>query len=553
MKVVLCAINSKYVHSTLAVWYLLSSIKKCENVECKVIEGTINEPKDSIYERIAKEKADLVAFSTYIWNKKIVLDLSRRLKNDCEIEILLGGPEVSYNQREMLEKYSFVDYIISGEGEEPLYQLLNGNPIEKIDGISFKKGGHVSVKEAYISNNDPPNPYTKEYFENLKGRISYIETSRGCPFHCAFCLSGRCGGVRFFDLEQAKKNIIALANSGTQTIKFIDRTFNASRKRAREIFEFIIDGYGKIIPKNVCFHFEIEGELLDDETFEMLSKAPKGLIQFEIGLQSFNETTLQAIKRKTNLSLLSKNIQRIVSLGNIHTHIDLIVGLPYEDMESFKESFNSSYALKPHMLQIGFLKLLHGSSLREKSDVLENEFIDTPPYEIVSTQWLSAADIDRLHSFEDVFEKMYNSSRFGLTCEYLESVYENPFDMFMEFSDYVKCQHMPNNLDSFTKMIFDYFSSCKQVDEKKLRDALAIDRLATNRMGYLPSFLRIHSPHIKKTLNMLEKNEKTKRQKNVKRAAAILLTENKLAYVDYDNCDYVTNRFLVKFTEIVTE
>ena len=551
MKVALCAVNSKYIHSTLAVWYLSSSIQKCEGVECKVLEGTINESEDAIYERIMNEKADVVAFSTYIWNKHIVLSLAERLKTSANAKILLGGPEVSYNPSEIFSDYSFVDYVISGEGEEPIYQLFSGIPVEQIKGLSFKKGRTVSIKEPYMSQKDPPNPYTKEYLESLNGRISYIETSRGCPFRCAFCLSGRCGGVRFFDLDQAKKNIVTLANSGTQTVKFIDRTFNVDRKRAKAIFKFIIDGYGTTIPKNVCFHFEIEGELIDDETIQIISRAPKGLIQFEIGLQSFNEKTLKEIDRKTKTSLLVENIQKIIALGNIHTHIDLIVGLPYEDLASFKNSFNQSYMLRPHMLQIGFLKLLHGSSLRVRAEELKSNFINTPPYEILSTQWLSTSDMEKLHAFEDVFERMYNSSRFGLTCEYLESVFDNSFDMFMDFSDYVHKQNLPNNLDSFTKMIFDYFSSEERVDNKKLRDVLAIDRLATNKMGYLPDFLRIHSPYIKKALNALEENKETKRPKNVKRAATILLTEKKIAYVDYVNCDYVTNRFLVKFTEIV--
>ncbi len=551
MKVVLCAVNSKHIHSTLAVWYLLSGIKRCNNVECKVVEGTINESENVIYERILNEKADVVAFSTYIWNKEIVLTLAERIKTDTRAKILLGGPEVSYNQKEIFEKFPFVDYIISGEGEEPVYHLFNGTPVEKIEGLSLKKGEEVWIKEPYISKNDPPNPYTKEYLESLNGRISYIETSRGCPYSCAFCLSGRCTGVRFFDLEQSKKNIITLANSGTQTVKFVDRTFNADRKRAKEIFNLIVNGYGTIIPKNVCFHFEIEGELLDEETIEIISKAPKGLIQFEIGLQSFNETTLNEIERKTKISQLTENIRKVIALGNIHTHIDLIIGLPYEDVNSFKNSFNCSYKLKPHMLQIGFLKLLHGSKMRERAKELKSDFINTPPYEIVSTRWMSTEEIKKLHMLEDVFEKMYNSSRFGLTCEYLDSVFDSPFDMFFEFSEYVQKQNLPNSLDNFTKMIFDYFSACEQVDKKKLRDTLAIDRLATNRMGYLPDFLKIHSPHIKKTLNSLEKNEKTRRPKNIKRAATVLLTENKLAYVDYDYCDYVTNRFLVKFTEIV--
>ncbi len=547
MRATLCAINSKYVHSTLAIWYLKSAVgEKCQ---CAIVEGTINENVENIVKRIVESRPELVAFSTYIWNKECVMYIAEQVKETTKAKILLGGPEVSYNAKEILEGYPFVDYVISGEGEEPFSKLCCGDSVESIEGLCYKKSGGVFVKDAYVSKNDPPNPYTNEYFESLNGRITYIETSRGCPYSCAFCLSGRCGGVRFFDLEEAKKRIVLLANSGTQTVKFIDRTFNASRKRARDIFSFLIGEYKKSIPEGVSFHFEIEGELLDEETFEILKMAPKGLIQFEIGLQSYNEKTLESINRKTNLGLLTENIRRILSLGNIHTHIDLIIGLPHEGLESFKRSFDLAYKLKPHMLQVGFLKLLYGAALREQTGEQKCTFTDTPPYEIISNQWITAEEIKILHSFEDVFEKLYNSKRFALTCQYLESLYESSFDMFMELSKCLMKKKM-KTLDEFTEAVYKYFIVLPFVDRNKLRDTLAIDRLATNRMGALPEFLKVKHPNFKKTLNFLEKNEGTKHHEKVKRAATPLLTENKVAYVDYDHCDYLTNRFLVKFTEI---
>ena len=547
MKVTLCAINSKYIHSSLAVWYLKSSIKdKCQ---CDVVEGTINESIETIVARIEKSAPDILALSTYIWNRDFVFSLAKQIKENTGAEILLGGPEVSFNAKEILESCSFVDYIISGEGEEPLAKLCSGELLDKIEGLCYKKGGGVVIKEPFVSKNDPPNPYTNEYLEALNGRIAYLETSRGCPFKCAFCLSGRCGGVRFFDLEKSKKNILLLAKSGAKTVKFVDRTFNADRKRAMNIFSFIIDEYEKGIPKGVCFHFEIEGELLDDETLNILKKAPKGLIQFEIGLQSFNIETLKAIDRRTNLDLLTTNIKKVLALGNIHTHIDLIIGLPYEGLNSFKMGFDLAYMLKPHMLQIGFLKLLHGARLRERTEEDNCEFSDTPPYEFKSNAWLSRGEIEKLHAFENVFEKMYNSRRFASTCDYLVSLYNSPFDMFMGLSEYA-VKRNTQTLDEFTRCVYEYFNKLSCVDKNKLRDALAIDRLATNRMGALPEFLKVRHPCLKKTLNALEQSEQTKRPKNTKRAATVLLTENKLAYVDYDHCDYLTNRFLVKFTEI---
>ncbi len=547
MKIVICALNSKFVHSSLAPWYLKSSCGEFAN--CAVVEGTINECVETVFGRITAENPDLVAFSTYIWNLSYVLELGKRLKEEFGVKVLLGGPEVSYNAFEILENHNFVDYVISGEGEVPFAQFCRGTPIDEIVGFCYRKEGGVLIKPPYLSFEEPPDPYTSEYFERLNGRIAYIETSRGCPFSCAFCLSGRCDGVRFFDLEESKRKIVLLANSGTQTVKFIDRTFNADRKRAREIFSYIIGEYGHKIPTSVCFHFEIEGELLDDDTMAILEKAPVGLFQFEIGIQSFNTKTLEAIRRKCNLERLCENIKKVIRLGNIHTHIDLIAGLPYEDLEGFKHSFNLAYKLKPHMLQLGFLKLLHGAELRETASEYKCEFSDTPPYEILSNKWLNKEELRKLHTFEQVFEKVYNSRRFALCCEYLESAFSDTFDMYRELAEYVTNNNVQNTLDGITKAIFDFFSSKKEIDAQLLRDKLAIDRIATNKMGALPEFLKVKCPNLKKALNALEKNEETKRRKNVKRAATALLCENKIAYVDYDECNYVTNRFLVKFTE----
>ena len=548
MKTVICALNSKYIHSSLAPWYLLAAVN---DKDCCVIEGTINESLDAVYERITSNNPSTVAFSTYIWNKQSVLSLAERLKREKNVTIILGGPEVSYNPREILENHQFADIVISGEGEEPFADIYRGKPLEEIDGICYKKSGDVVIKPPFVSKNDPPNPYTKEYMEALNGRIAYLETSRGCPFSCAFCLSGRCGGVRFFDLEQAKRNIILLANSGTKTVKFIDRTFNADKKRARELFEFIIQRRRVDIPDNVCFHFEIEGELLDESTFSVLKKAPVGLFQFEIGIQSFNEETLNGINRRCNIELLCENISRLVSMENIHIHIDLIAGLPFETFESFRDSFNKAYRLNANMLQLGFLKILHGADLEVRTEEQKCEFSHTPPYEIISNAWISEKEIKMLKGLEEVVERLYNSSRFALTCKYLCSVYKTPFDAYFGLAQALGEEIAQGiTLDDFTLLVYRYYSSESSVDKSKLRDALAIDRLATNRMGALPDFLKVKCKDLKKILCDLDKNETTKRAKNVKRSATPLLSENKVAYVDYDHRDYLTNRFLVKFTKL---
>ncbi len=543
MKALICSINSKYIHSSLAPWCLAGGLEKyAPMVEYQVVEGTINERVEDVFERLPLAEYELIGFCTYIWNISFVLKLCNLIKNKYKVKIVLGGPEVSYNANEILENQN-IDYVLSGEGEFPFAQLCNGESKESIKGLCYRDGDKIIVSEPYVSFDEPPSPYVDKYFESLNGRISYIETSRGCPYRCAFCLSGRCGGVRFFDLEESKKRIERLANSGTKTVKFIDRTFNADRKRAREIFSFIIDNYGKKVPRGVCFHFEIEGELIDTETVELLKKAPCGSIQLEIGIQSFNNKTLECINRRTNLEKLTDNIEALVSLGNIHIHIDLIAGLPYEDFDSFKYSFNKAFSLNAHMLQFGFLKMLHGSDMREDSGKYKCEYSNEAPYEVISTPWLSTDEIKIMHTCEDIFDKMYNSSRFKRTCNYLVEALGNPFGMFMNFSTYLSKKQLPKTLDQLTLEIYTYFSGFKQISKNELRDVLVMDRLSTNRMGTIPEFLKIHSPLTKQLLNELEKNEKTKKTKNTKRALSLLSSMDKYVYVDYTEPNPVTKEY----------
>ena len=542
MKALICSINSKFIHSSLAPWCLAGGLEKyAPEIDYMVVEGTINEKIDDVLERLPLKECGIIGFCTYIWNRSSVLELCNLIRNKYNVQIVLGGPEVSYNAKEILENHD-IDYVISGEGELPFALLCKGENPSKIEGLCYRKNGEIIVSEPYVSNEEPPSPYVDKYFENLNGRIAYIETSRGCPYRCAFCLSGRCGGVRFFDLEESKKRIERLASSGTKTLKFVDRTFNADRKRAREIFSFIIDNYGKKVPQGVCFHFEIEGELIDNETIEILKKAPVGAIQLEIGIQSFNKETLESINRRTNLEKLKKNIKLLTNLGNIHIHIDLIAGLPYEDLHSFERSFNQAYELNAHMLQFGFLKMLHGSDMRENGEKYKCEFSKEPPYEVISTPWLSQKEMKIMHTCEDVFDKMYNSSRFKRTCAYITESIGNPFKAFLDFSRFLSNISL-KTLDELTFEIYTYFSSLSQISKNQLRDCLVMDRLATNRMGTIPEFLKIHSPLTKKFLNSLEENEETKKPQNTKRAISLLSSMDKYVYVDYTELNPVTKEY----------
>ena len=547
MTALICALNTKYIHSSLSAWYLKAKLKELyPSSECGIYEATINESEEKLLDEILKRDFEIIGFSTYIWNISLVLSISKRLKQIKDVKILLGGPEVSYNAKELLESYPFIDYIISGEGEVPFAMLCGGEAEpSQIDGLCYRDNGSIIVKPPFVTSEDPPTPYSDEYFETLDGRISYIETSRGCPYSCAFCLSGRCGGVRFFDISTSKRNILLLANSGSKTIKFIDRTFNADKKRAKELFSFIIDNSYDKIPDDVCFHFEIEGDILDDETLEILSRAREGLFQMEIGLQTFNPMALVAINRRTNMERLCENVKKLLALKNIHIHIDLIAGLPYETLESFEQGFNKAVSMRAHVVQLGFLKLLYGSDMREKRELYPCEYNASAPYEVVSTPWISSRELELLHTIEDFFDKFYNSGRFRRTEQYIFENVENAFKFYTGLAFFVKENQKSRSLDELSRCVYEYLCSQPFLDRKKVRDFMAMDRLATNRMGALPEFLKIHSPMLKEYLNLLDQNPKTHAKKGVKRAITLLESENAFVYVDYDSNNPVTKEYKI--------
>lgn len=501
MKVIIACLNSKYIHASLAPWCLLSGVREfCAfSVDAKVMESTINSDITVFAEQIINEKPDVVSFSSYIWNIEKTLKIAKLIKEKTDCAIILGGPEVSYRAKNVLESYSFVDFVLSGEGERSFPQFLdtynsNGD-FKNICGLSYRESGiAVSIPEAECKDT-PPSPYNNEFFDNLKGRISYIETSRGCPYRCAFCLSGRCSSLRFFDIEQVKSDILKLAVSGTKTIKFVDRTFNAKTERANEILEFILSNYGTKIPEGTCFHFEIAGDILKKSTMQILSRAPKGVFQLEIGMQSFNEETLKAINRKTDTKKLIENIKKLISFGNMHIHIDLIAGLTGEDINSFERSFDIGYSLKANMLQMGFLKLLYGAEMRENREKYPCEFSESPPYEVTSTPWLSSEEIVMLKKCEDALERMYNSGRFLFTLDYLLAECGfTPFRLFMNFGNEIDGSKM--NLSDYAVHIYYYFKEF--ADPERLREALICDLLSCSSALQIPEILKRKDPLYKK-------------------------------------------------------
>ena len=500
---VILTLNSKYIHSSLAPWYLAAAVKEIRaGATINVIESTINRTVSDTFEEVRAVSPQLLACSCYIWNIEKTLEIAKKNKKEVpEAVIVLGGPEVGYRAEDVLNRYTFVDAVISGEGETPFKELYcslsEGGSFVGIAGVSYRTVAGLHIAEPCIGEGEPPSPYSEEYLSALQGRIAYIEGSRGCPFRCAFCLSGRCGTVRYFGLSRVIDDIKLLGNSGAKTIKFVDRTFNANRKRAIDIWSYIIENSGKLWPRDVCFHFEIAGDLLDKESLELLQTAPRGIIQVEIGLQSFNEKTLRSINRTTDVEKLCSNIKRLISFGNIHTHIDLIAGLPYEDIESFEDSFNTAYYMYADNLQLGFLKLLYGAPMREERELYPCEFSAQPPYEITATPWLTEEDIKTLKYAEDSLERLYNSGRFKNTLRYLvEELKLNPFALFKNIG--VAVGNVENvSLNEYTDRLFQCLSVYEKTDNGTLRDCLVMDKLTADASGYIPKCLQVADPMLK--------------------------------------------------------
>lgn len=549
----LCALNAKYVHSSLAPWCLLAGVRAfAPDIDAHVVEGTVNEPPETVLERIASGAPAVVTFSCYLWNIRQTLALAEQLKHRLPgVCVVLGGPEVSYCAETVLNENPAVDFVLSGEGETSVPALLSclaqgkAPCAEEVPGLCTRQ--HIAPP--CVLSGEVPSPYTPEYFKALNGRIAYLETSRGCPFTCAFCLSGRCGTPRYFDLKGVYENILALANSGAQTVKLIDRTFNANPRHANAILRFLLSHYGKEIPAGVCFHFEIAGDILTEETMELLAQMPAGAVQLEIGMQSFCEKTLEAVRRKTNTEKLKANIRRLAAMGNMHIHIDLIAGLPYEDVQTFAESFNTAYALGADMLQMGFLKLLHGAAMREEPQNFPCEFRSEPPYEVISTPWLTAEELEMLHSVEEVLERMVNSGRFQRTADYLmERTGLTPFALFQAIG---KAAHEAGvaghgvALDEYTAFLLDTAPRlCENVTREALRDVMVCDRLESNATGRLPLCLHIADPALGQTVKRLAALNPPR--PGVRRGVAILYTERQAVYVDYENKNPKTGRFALR-------
>ncbi len=499
MKLVIVSINSKYIHSSLAAWYLYSSVKDSK-LECAtVLEWTINRNIDELVENENISSANVIAFCCYIWNIEYVKSAVRQIKTKHKaVKIIFGGPEVGYSCKNYLNSM-YADYVISGEGEVPFLKLIES--LKKCDYEPTIEGVHRKNFDGgtYFDNAIPESPYTTEYFEALEGRIAYIETTRGCPFRCSFCLSGRDENIKLFPLDRVRSEILKLAHSGTRTIKFTDRSFNAFSKRALEIVEYIKQEVAPTLKNKVEFHFEIAGDILTQELIDSFTSAPKNLFRLEIGLQSFNQETLNEIDRQTDIPKLKKNIELLTKENNLHVHIDLIAGLPFETISSFKHGFNSAYSLKPDVLQLGFLKLLPGSPMSNNS---KGDFSTTAPYEVKNTPWLSEEQLDLLRNIEHVLEKLSNSGRFDETLRLVSPLFETPYELFSEVAQNVGAPHK-EELFTFAARLYDFLSI--RADNAKLLEAMQKDMKNLNPVGRTPKFLRERADEIYLTKNFKHK------------------------------------------------
>ena len=453
MKVLLAAINAKYIHSNLGIYSLKTYGEKmlkewglAEQAEISLAEYTINHQMEQILQDIYKRKPDVIGFSCYIWNisyvKVILADIKKVLP---DVKIWAGGPEVSYHGEAFLKEEPAVDLVMMGEGEITfahfLKALLEGEDLKQVPGLMVRNADGTFTDTGFrqvMDMSQIPFPYAFMDMKELEHRIIYYESSRGCPFSCAYCLSSIDKKLRFRSLDLVLPELEWFLQAKVPQVKFVDRTFNCKKSHAMALWQSIRDHDNGV----TNFHFEIAADLLDKDELDLLSTMRPGLVQLEIGVQSTNEKTLEAIRRKTDIEEIREITETINSWHNIHQHLDLIAGLPWEDLESFKKSFNDVYEMEPEQLQLGFLKVLKGSYMEELIPDCDLLYSAAPPYEVLCTKWLSYGDVLELKDIEEMTEVHYNSRQFTCTLKELEKEFDTPYEMFSFMAGYYNKNHL---------------------------------------------------------------------------------------------------------------
>lgn len=544
MKIILAACNAKYIHSNLAVYDLQAYARQYQQ-HILLKEYTINQQKDEIMKDLYEEKPDVICFSCYIWNISFVKELAEDLKKVLpSVPFWAGGPEVSFDAEAFLAANPAFDGVMVGEGEETFLELAgyyvdHRKNLEQIRGIAFRKENQVLHNgwREIMDLSKVPFPYKD--LQDFDHRIIYYESSRGCPFSCSYCLSSVDKKLRFRSLDLVRKELQFFLDHKVPQVKFVDRTFNCKHDHAMAIWKYIVEHDNGV----TNFHFEIAADLLREEELELMATMRPGLIQLEIGVQSTNLQTLEAIHRKTDFSRICQIVERIHSFGNIHQHLDLIAGLPYEDYDSFHHSFNDVYALRPQQFQLGFLKVLKGSLMKQMEKEYGIVHKEKEPYEVLSTNWITYEDVLNLKKVENMVEVYYNSGQFENSLKYVETLFPDSFTMyealgrFYEQKGYDCISH--NRLRRY-EILLEFIESLKQGDVQKGADALVLDLYLREKLKSRPSFAKDQKAEEKKIWAY-------RKQENVPKTAHIqVFWDGRVLLFDYEKKDPLTGNALTE-------
>ena len=492
MKILLAACNAKYIHSNLAV-YDLRAYASAYQEHILLREYTINQTKDEILKDIYLTGADIVCFSCYIWNISFVKDLLCDLHKILpETKFWAGGPEVSFDAEAFLRKTPQMTGVMTGEGEKTFLELVHyyvdgEGSLAEIPGIVYRDGEEIHNNGWRELTDLSEIPFVYEQLKDFENKIIYYESSRGCPFSCSYCLSSIDKKLRFRDLELVRRELQFFLDHRVPQVKFVDRTFNCRHEHAMEIWRYILEHDNGV----TNFHFEISADLLRDEEIQLMSKMRPGLIQLEIGVQSTNTDTIHAIHRHMDLVKLERSVAKIHSFGNIHQHLDLIAGLPYEDYNTFHRSFNDVYEMKPDQLQLGFLKVLKGSLMEQEAQKYGILHKEKEPYEVLSTNWLSYREILKLKRVESMVEVYYNSGQFQNTLEYLVPQFEDAFifyeklGAFYEEKGYSEISH--SRMRRY-EILLEFLKEETQIDPETAAQYMLYDLYLRERLKKRPSF-----------------------------------------------------------------
>ena len=539
MKILLAACNAKYIHSNLAVYNLRAYAEDYrKNIILK--EYTINQQKDEILRDIYLEKPDVICFSCYIWNISFVKEIAEDLKKILPDSVFwAGGPEVSFDAEDFLKKNPGFFGVMVGEGEETFRELCRfyvdkKGSLEEIPGIAFgcwEKIRHNGWREIMDLSNVP---FAYEDMEDFRNKIVYYESSRGCPFSCSYCLSSVDKKLRFRNLDLVKKELQFFIDRKVPQVKFVDRTFNCKHSHAMEIWKYILEHDNGI----TNFHFEISADLLKEEELSLMEKMRPGLIQLEIGVQSTNPETIKAIRRTMDFKKLSEIVDRIHCFENIHQHLDLIAGLPYENYESFQNSFNQVYALKPEQLQLGFLKVLKGSLMKEMAEEYGIIHKEKEPYEVLSTKWLSYGEILKLKTVESMVEVYYNSGQFQNILNYMESFFEDAFSLYEELGKFYEEKGYHSISHSRMRryeILLEFLEQRQEISREKAVDAMLLDLYLRENLKSRPSFAPSQKPYEKMVWEY-------RREKKIPKTAHIEVFQNgDIVLFDYETRNPLTN------------